>query len=59
LNSNKTKIAIAIAIAAVAAFIAVLTIAELDIMRWITCQSPFANPVDKQSDVCKNLKKAP
>jgi hypothetical protein len=59
LNSKNAKIAIAIGVAAIVVFITTLTIAELNIMRWITCQSPFANPVDQQSDVCKNLKKAP
>lgn len=39
--------------------IAVMSIASLDFVRWLNCNSPFTPLQDKNSDVCRRLKSAP
>jgi hypothetical protein len=54
---SKKLIAVSIGVILVA-FVGI-SLAEIDFVRWFTCNSPFAAPEDQASDVCRRFDKAP
>jgi len=54
---NKKVIAVSIAVILLA--FAVITLAEVDFVRWFTCTGPFSPSVDQASGVCRRLEDTP
>jgi hypothetical protein len=46
-------------LAGIAAFTVIVLIFDIDLIRWFSCSSPFANPQDQTSALCQRLEKVP
>ena len=52
---NKEKIAIATIafLAGAGTLLAAIIIFDLDFVKWANCSAPFADPIDKESAICR------
>jgi hypothetical protein len=56
--TNRAKVITSVVVSIIL-FIGITTILDIDLIRWFTCNSVFAAPQDRNSDVCKHLDDAP
>lgn len=57
--SNQLTKILVVAGGVFAVFTIVAVILGIDVVRWVTCNSPFAAPQDRNSPVCRRLNAAP